>query len=388
MAPFYKRKCKYMENSKDEKNLESRRKALRKYIEKNHMGQVLKGLLSALLTSSSRNVGLVVDDDLQPRTDGNTIWVSLIPALLDKKWEKNWGVLLRPITAHEAQHKNSSNFDHMEEIRTWFSGELKNEGLDENIGTNVASDYLNALEDGRIEQISANRHPGLVVPYQFLNDCIREGCTIEEKADKPEKEFDDFFGQVLSYAKTGLYAPGIEVYAGTEMEENFLAIRGCIDNAVQARDSQACFEWTKAMLSDLLPYLVKLIKNSPELQAKLKEKQAADEYKGAEETQFNTGTEQRNSLRANSPTFGNVGVGGGSAESGMTEEQGTNYGFSNALPSQKGYSDQDIQDMEAAFQVKMRGKAALTRKKLSNSSMQFMEAESVIFARNGESILK
>jgi len=32
---------------------------------------------------------LVVDDDLQPRTDGNTIWVSLIPALLDKKWEKN-----------------------------------------------------------------------------------------------------------------------------------------------------------------------------------------------------------------------------------------------------------------------------------------------------------
>ena len=350
MAPFYKRKCKYMENSKDEKNLENRRKALRRYIEKNHMGQVLKGLLSALLTSSSRNVGLVVDDDLQPRTDGNTIWVSLIPALLDKKWEKNWGVLLRPITAHEAQHKNSSNFDHMEEIRTWFSGELKNEGLDENIGTNVASDYLNALEDGRIEQISANRHPGLVVPYQFLNDCIREGCTIEEKADKPEKEFDDFFGQVLSYAKTGLYAPGIEVYAGTEMEENFLAIRGCIDNAVQARDSQACFEWTKAMLSDLLPYLVKLIKNSPELQAKLKEKQAADEYKGAEETQFNTGTEQRNSLRANSPTFGNVGVGGGSDESGMTEEQGTNYGFSNALPSQKGYSDQDIQDMEAAFQ--------------------------------------
>ena len=73
MAPFYKRKCKYMENSKDEKNLESRRKALRKYIEKNHMGQVLKGLLSALLTSSSRNVGLVVDDDLQPRTDGNNL---------------------------------------------------------------------------------------------------------------------------------------------------------------------------------------------------------------------------------------------------------------------------------------------------------------------------
>lgn len=37
MAPFYKRKCKYMENSKDEKNLENRRKALRRYIEKNHM---------------------------------------------------------------------------------------------------------------------------------------------------------------------------------------------------------------------------------------------------------------------------------------------------------------------------------------------------------------
>ena len=335
----------------EERELEGRRKALHNYIEKKHMSQVLKGLLSALLTSSSRNVGLVVDDELQPRTDGSTIWVSLIPSLLDKKWEKNWGDLLRPITAHEAQHKNSSNFDHMEQIRTWFSGELKNAGLDENIGTNVATDYLNALEDGRIEQISANRHPGLVVPYQFLNDCIREGCTIEEKADKPEKEFDDFFGQVLSYAKTGLYAPGIEAYTGTEMEENFLAIRGCIDNAVQARDSQECFEWTKAMLSDLLPYLVNLIKASPELQERLKNKQAADEYKGAKETQFNTGAGQGNGLRADSPTFGNVGVGDGSDESEMTEGQGTNYGFSNALPSKKGYSDQDIQEMEAAFQA-------------------------------------
>ena len=169
----------------DENELNKRRKALRSYIGKNRMGQVLKGLLSALLTGSSRIVGLVVDDSLQPRTDGKTIWVSLLPALLDKRWEKHWGVLLRPITAHEAQHMNSSNFDHMEEIRTWFANEIKNMGFDEKIGANVATDYLNALEDGRIEQISANRHPGLVVPYQFLNDCIREGCTIAEKADAP-----------------------------------------------------------------------------------------------------------------------------------------------------------------------------------------------------------
>lgn len=335
----------------DENELNKRRKALRSYIGKNRMGQVLKGLLSALLTGSSRIVGLVVDDSLQPRTDGKTIWVSLLPALLDKRWEKHWGVLLRPITAHEAQHMNSSNFDHMEEIRTWFANEIKNMGFDEKIGANVATDYLNALEDGRIEQISANRHPGLVVPYQFLNDCIREGCTIAEKADKPEKEFNDFFGQVLSYAKTGLYAPGIEVYAGTELEENFLAIRGCIDNAVQAEDSKGCLEWTKAMLSDLLPYLANLIKDSPELQERLKGKETVDEYKGAEETQFNTGGTAENGLRADSPTFGNVGIGDGAGESQMTEEQGTNYGFSNAQPTQKGYSDQDIQEMESAFQA-------------------------------------
>jgi len=318
----------------DENEQDKRRKALRSYLEKNRVGQVLKGLLSALLTESSRDVGLVVDDNLQPCTDGKTIWVSLIPTLLDKKWEKNWGVLLRPITAHEAQHKNSSDFGHMEQIRAWFAGEIKSMGLDEKIGTNIATDYLNALEDGRIEQISANRHPGLVVPYQFLNDCIREGCAIEAKADKPEQEFDDFFGQVLSYAKTGLYAPGIEVYAGTEMEENFLAIRGCIDNAVRSKDSKGCFEWTKAMLSDLLPYLVGLIKDSPELQEKLRKKETVDEYNGANETEFNTGTSPENSLRAEG-----------------TEEQGTNYGFSNAQPSPKGYSDQDIQDMEKAFQA-------------------------------------
>lgn len=361
------RKLSEEEQSRKVKFIKKQRDQLREYIANNQLQRVLKALLASLLDASARNIALAVDDNLQPRTDGNTVWVSLLPDLLEERWMEYWGVMFRPITAHEVQHCNSSDFEDVKEIREWYGAEMEKEGFDKRIGVSIASDFLNAIEDGRIEQIAADRRPGLVIPFRFLNDCIREGCEIPDKAQDAQDEYHDFFGQVLSYAKTGLYAPGIEHYAGSELETYFLATRDYIDNGVNARTAHECRLATQSMLVDCMPYIGKLLKDSPELQEELKGQENQNEYEGAKETQFNNGGGAKgkkggkggaNKVRADSPAgFGhfNKDKNGGSDEEpdGISEAEGTNYSFAEAGGNtpEKGYSEQDIANMEQSIRT-------------------------------------
>lgn len=340
------------------KELAKQVEELTNYIANTQQPRVLKALLSALLDCSAQDVSLVVDTELQPRTDGETIWVSMLPDLLEVKWQRFWGVLFQPITAHEAQHKNSSDFKDMEEIRKWYGDEMEKNGFKRVIGEAIAGDFLNAVEDGRIEKISGDRHPGLVIPYRFLNDCIRDGCTIGEKAEDPQKEYHHFFGQILSYAKTGLYAPGCGYYAGTNFEYNFFAVQQHIDNAIDARTSRECRNLVQSMLLDLMPYLAELLKDSKELQQELENQKQKNEYEGAKEKQLNVGGGDQGKgkggegVRAKSPAgFGHFSMdnGGGNGNDGGCDEEGTNYGFGGANDgSDKGYTAQQLADMEQA----------------------------------------
>jgi len=356
------------EEKKYEKYINKRRAVLREFISRNQLQRVLMALVASLLDASARDIALVVDDQLQPRTDGQTVWVSLLLDLLDEKWQEHWGVLMRPLTAHEVQHCNSSSFADMKEIREWYGAEMEKEGYDKRIGISIASDFLNALEDGRIEQIAADRRPGLVVPFRFMNECIRDGCTIEQKADDPQQEYHDFFGQILSYAKTGLYAPGIEHYAGTDMETYFIATRDYIDLAINSRTAKDCRLATQSLLIDCMPYIGTLLKDSPELQQELQEQQNNNEYEGAQEVQFNDGgtggegKDEKNGqpgskVRASSPAgFGHLNTSKdadpGDETSGGNDAEGTNYGFAEAGGGNpdKGYSEKDIADMELNMQ--------------------------------------
>lgn len=342
------------------------RAKLREFIATTQQQRIQKALLASLLDKSARSIALVVDDELKPRTNGETVWVSLLPSLLKEDKEEYWGVYLRPLNAHETQHCNSSDFDDVKEIREWFGAEMEKNGFDKRIGISIASDFHNAMEDGRIEQIAADRRPGLVIPFRFLNDCIREGCEIPDKAIQPQDEFHDFFGQVLSYCKTGLYAPGIEYYAGSEMETFFLATRDYIDNAINARTSLDCRLAAQSFLIDCMPYIGRLLEESPELQQELKGQENINEYEGAKETQFNNGGSSKgekggeggNKVRADSPEgFGHFNKdkngGTGQEPEGISDAEGTNYGFAEAggnVP-EKGYSEQDLADMEQSIRT-------------------------------------
>lgn len=307
------------------------------WLNKNAIVRVVKGFLPTFLDANAQQFTLIIDKSLQPRTDGKNIYVSLIPCLLNEKFStEDWLIALKTVTAHEAQHANSSNFSDIKKISDWYGKYLHdNFQLNEGIGSKIGKDVLNIIEDGRIESIAVKRRPGMTVPFMFINELIREGAAIEKKAENIQGEFNDFFNQILSYAKTGLYAPGIKVYQNTDLECNFLAIRALIDDGVNARTSADCREIVELILSEIAPYVASLVENSEDLQKELRrQNNNPSEYTSDNETEYNEnnfngqGAEQSadnqssNPLRQSSPCKQNGDDNSSDSETGNTQNQG------------------------------------------------------------------
>jgi len=266
--------------TKNKKTFEENLKRFRRWLCENAVARVVNGFLPTFLNDQSKKIQVVVDDGLQPCTDGKTIHVSLIPHFLEKEYsEEEWLLVLKAAAAHEAQHINSSNFSDVQEIQTWYGDYLSgNYGLDSTIGKSIARNALNIIEDGRIERIAVIRRPGMYYPFRFLNDAIREGTAVTGRSETPSGEYDDFWGAVLSYAKTGMYSPGIEAYAKTRLETVALGIQSLVDDGIASDSSSECRSLVQELLEDAAPYITDLIKADPDLENALKENPPENEY--------------------------------------------------------------------------------------------------------------
>ncbi len=356
--------------------LEQNFKRFQGWLNTHAIERAVRGFLPTFIDGDSRDYHLTVDTNLKPRTDGKRIFISLIPDALQRDYgTDDWLVLLRAITAHEAQHTNSSNFSDMEEIREWYGTYMAdNFNIKKSAAAEVAGSFLNIVEDGRIEAIAVKRRPGMLIPFIFLNEIIRKGTVIEEKAktEDVKTEYHHFFGQVLSYAKTGLYAPGIKAYANTEFENNFLAIRSLIDEGVNAITSADCKMAVQDILMEISPYLASLLEQSEELQNELEDSyiNTRPEYTSNWEKEFNDGQTQQaqqnngenetstNSLRRAMPVVANnkqkqinngndeddAADSSGSASSNTSDDNTSNGGASNNDTSDDGSSDNNNSD--------------------------------------------
>lgn len=260
---------------------------------------LLRKIYGTFIDNRVSALQLCVDDSLQPRTDGKTIIVSLIPDFLkDEYSDEDWLIVLKAALAHESQHVNSSNFKDIKTIREWYGDLLEKEaGVDKCIGAKIGKNILNIIEDGRIEAIAVQRRPGMFLPFMYLNQVIREGTAVEKVADNESDEFCDFANNILSYAKTGLYSPGIEVYAETRLEENFFKIESLIDKGVNARTSNECCTTVMELLEIITPYIKELIQNE-ELQQQINQLSSPNEYSSNNESQYGDGS--ASTLRSNS----------------------------------------------------------------------------------------
>ena len=292
----------------EQATIETNLKLFRSWLSKHSIARAIKGFLSNFIDGDSTKYNLIIDDSMQPRTNGKEIWVSLISSVLTQNdaTPDDWMLYLTAATAHEAQHCNSSSFSDIEGIMDWYGKYLEtNYGLHKKIGASIAKQYLNIVEDGRIEAIATRRRPGTQVPFIALNALIRAGTEINAPIGlDPQKEFQDFSNQVLSYAKTGLYAPGIKLYSNTEFEKQYMAIEPLIDKGVTARTSADCRKAVEEMLEKLADYFAPLIQRSEQLQ-QMGDGDEDNEYTSDDESEYNDGSSgdsSGNSPRSKSPT--------------------------------------------------------------------------------------
>jgi len=280
----------------------------RKWLAKNAIQRAVKMVLPSFYDGDSRKLEVIVDDKMSPCTDGKKVWVSLIPSAL-KDWYTldTWKMLIFVVLCHEIQHNNSSNFEDIELIGKWFAKYVKDKNLPmaEDVAIGIAHEFHNIVEDGRIEAIAAGRRPGMLSGFRCLNNIIRDDTAIEKVAVLPDDEYRDFEGNVLSYAKTGLYAPGIKVYAGTELEKVFLKIKPYIDEGVTAKTSQLCREAVQKLLAEAAEYIASLSEKSEKLQQMFQNLAGqSPEYTQNNEVEYNDSSSVSGSgspLRSKSP---------------------------------------------------------------------------------------
>jgi cobalamin biosynthesis protein CobT len=311
----------------------------RAWLYRSNIPKIIMAGLPAMIEGDASRYKVRVDDSLSPCTDGEQIILSLIPsALLEDLSEADWMICLRAVAGHECAHINWSSFTDVQEIRKWYGEFLHaNFQLPEAVGARIAGEALNIVEDGRIERISASVRPGLSMPYRFLNRLIREGTRISERGADPKAEYEDFWKNLLSYAKTGLYAPGVRAYQRTRMEDTFLAIRALVDEGIAANKSEDCREVVQELLEEVSPYVAALIQASPELQQELEgQADATFEYTSDGQAAPNglpspaPGQGIRSPSPVSKPTAGNSqrgeGANEGADEQGQGEAEGEQAG--------------------------------------------------------------
>ena len=327
----------------------------RSWLKANAVERAVRGFLPSFVDGDASKLRVVVDDSLQPRTDGKTVWVSLLsPAVEDGYTSGDWMLLLRAAAAHETQHVNSSNFSDIRTIMDWYGAYLfDNYGFDRRVGQGIAKQALNIVEDGRIERIAVRRRPGMFVPFYMMNYIIREANTIRPGPKTPEAIVGAFWSNVLSYAKTGLYAPGIEEYQGTEMEQVFLSIQPLIDQGIRAYSSEDCRKTVEELLREVSPFLAKLIQQSPSMQSPQGGGSGDDdnEYTSDSESEYNESDD--NESEENDPSNSSDGQqkqqGGDSSDSedspGGSPQQGSKK---SKKRSSGGDSQQDSKELRSA----------------------------------------
>lgn len=351
---------------KGQNALERNLKRFRRWLCENAVARVINGFLPTFLDDHSRKIKVAVNDSMHPCTDGDTIYVSLIPQFLDDGYsEEEWLMTLKVAASHEAQHVNSSNFTDIKEIQEWYGPYLADKyELDPAIGRPIARKALNIVEDGRIERIAVLRRPGMYLPFRFFNDVLRDSTAIDAVSDTPAGEYEDFWNNILSYAKTGLYSPGIEVYAGSELEAVTLGVQSLIDDGIASNSSDKCRCLVQELLEDVSPYIVSLIKADPDLVNTLKEQEVKDEYTSNKgEPAQGAAASGSNSLRASSSEgrdekedkkgANSEGGEGGNSEEKDSKDDSYQTGFSSSDKKLEPLSESEMEEIKKQMEREM-----------------------------------
>lgn len=273
------------------------------FLKKEPVMAVLNRNRTFLLDSGKRIQSIEINDKMQSYTDGKKVVVSGLPSMITPEYDRRgWLIMMRVNLAHEIQHDNSSDFKLLKEIQKWFGEYMKkNHKIREEISAPIAQSVLNCVEDGRINEIVVQRFPGYLGMMRMVNFAIRGEDPLEKAAEDTGTELIDFQNQILSYAKTGLNLPGITVYHGKRLEQEFAKIRDFIDEGVASPTAQGCYEACVNLLKTSAPYIADLVRQTSNIMDAIEKLFKENYSQSSDSREEETGNQQSDS---NEPTPG------------------------------------------------------------------------------------
>lgn len=263
-------------NKKAEKRMqeiEQETKRFNKFLKNSPVMQILHKNLSFLLDEGKRIQSIEINDQMESYTDGKQVVVSGLTCFMHPEFdEKAWLAMMRVSLAHEVQHDNSSDFELLRKLRKWYADYMnKNYQIIPEISEPIAQMVMNCVEDGRVNEIVVQRFPGYLPMMRFVNFGIRqEAEELKKPAENGAQEIIDFQNQILSYSKTGLNLPGIQVYHGLRLETEFLKIRKYIDAGVASPTAKGCYDACIDILTETASYVAELVKESSDIMSAIK----------------------------------------------------------------------------------------------------------------------
>lgn len=240
---------------------ESRSDELQMLLSDSSFQAIMRKAVSFLTDGRGDNISLKLSSGENSFTDGKSITVGMEDYFFSPEFTRvDWVTVYKALLAHEVQHINSSNFSDIKDIMSKYAKIMSGTAIPEKLAMKIGKDYLNILEDGRIENIIIHKLPGYRLPLMLMNQSISVLSELEGQAKTPGEEFQDFRNTCLCYTKTGHLPRGISFYAGTRFEKEMKGVMPLIDLAVDARTSKDCKNLCLRFLKKTADYFADLLK--------------------------------------------------------------------------------------------------------------------------------
>ena len=326
-----------------------RKEEVKEYFESDSLYNIMKTTLSYML--DNREIEFKLNPGGGSYTDGDTLVVGLIEDFLFESYKTIYLVLIA-LLGHESQHVLSSSFIEFGEYNNRVSLNVRKEtNISMSLSRRITHFIGNALEDGRIERILANKLPGIIPKLKFLNMHIWKVNEITRETEA----IPALFSAILTTSKLGILPKGFDKYYGnTQLDDVMVIIKPLITKATKSTTCKGCLDISEEILIILYPFLKQNLNQEEEqetfdneMKDLMDELMPEEDYEGAQETELNNNQQQTVRLDENHESQDNTGASSeNESKEGESEssDDDSNYGGSKDVDDTKTSSSKELEN--------------------------------------------
>lgn len=341
-----------------------------------------EGMLRTLRATLSYIIGnKKVDFQIQEGgsyTNGQKIVVG-IPDLFLKKLslpEMYAGIIA--LLGHEAQHVLSSNFEAFSNYNKRMTKYFEKKGVNPAYAGKIVHGVGNSIEDGRIEKIQANRLPGMIKKFQFLNMLYWEHGRGAEG-----NNLQDVMSAIIMLSVLGIYPRNFKsLYEGTDIYKLVLEIKPLIKEGINAVTCEEGLKVAEKILYKMEKFLIVELKAEEAMDKAMKEfldsLPSQPNFENSEEVEKNTSGSGGHSTHISESEGEGEGEGKGNSSQGNQPSDGESKSSKGDKDSKEGENKTNSSSNESNNTKTSKDRSKkMDRKSSSGDELSLGEKESL-----------